>query len=176
MATLKEKLDPKSKKDTWFKGLVDTGNSKQNSTSIFYTKPLSNGTYIFILILAITLVVFIMTYFFGKNTWKKAYHNILKIYHSIFPKTKDEEEENEKNENNEENENKPPAVEQLKNKMSKKNYEELNVKEPFQDNKFCFIGEQKGYRSCISVNETDKCMSGDIFPSNQICINPNLRV
>ena len=168
MTTLKEKLDPKSKKDKWFKSLVDTGNS---NPSIFYTKPLSNGTYIFILILAIILVVFIMTYFFGKNIWQKAYHNILKVYHSIIPKNKDEEKEE-----NEENENKQPAIEQLKNKMAKKNYEGLSNKEPLQDNKYCFIGEQKGYRSCISVNETDKCMSGDIFPSNQICINPNLRV
>tara|TARA_A100001015_G_scaffold192244_1_gene214206 strand:- start:319 stop:834 length:516 start_codon:yes stop_codon:yes gene_type:complete len=171
MATLKEKLDPKSKKDALFKELVNMGNSKQNTTSIFYTKPLSNGTYIFILILAIILVVFIMSYFFGKKIWKKAYHNILKVYHSIFPKDKDEE-----NEENEENEEKAPAIEQLKNKMIKENYEGLSNKEPLQDNKYCFIGEQKGYRSCISVNETDKCMSGDIFPSNQICINPNLRV
>lgn len=40
---------------------------------------------------------------------------------------------------------------------------------------YCYIGEDRGFRSCIKVGEGDKCMSGDIFPSNDICINPNLR-
>ena len=40
---------------------------------------------------------------------------------------------------------------------------------------WCFIGEDRGFRSCIQVNEHDKCMSGDIFPNQDICINPNLR-
>ena len=40
---------------------------------------------------------------------------------------------------------------------------------------YCYIGEDRGFRSCIQVNETDTCMSGDIFPTRDICINPNLR-
>jgi len=40
---------------------------------------------------------------------------------------------------------------------------------------WCFIGEDRGYRTCSKVNENDKCMSGDIFPSQEICINPKLR-
>ena len=40
---------------------------------------------------------------------------------------------------------------------------------------WCFIGEDRGFRSCALVNENDKCMSGDIFPSQELCINPNLR-
>jgi hypothetical protein len=40
---------------------------------------------------------------------------------------------------------------------------------------FCYIGEDRGFRSCISVGERDTCMSGDIFPSQALCINPNLR-
>jgi len=40
---------------------------------------------------------------------------------------------------------------------------------------WCFIGEDRGYRTCSKVGENDKCMSGDIFPSQEICINPNLR-
>jgi len=40
---------------------------------------------------------------------------------------------------------------------------------------WCFIGEDRGHRTCSKVSETDKCMSGDIFPSQQICINPSLR-
>jgi hypothetical protein len=40
---------------------------------------------------------------------------------------------------------------------------------------FCYIGEDRGFRSCIEVGEGDVCMSGDIFPTQAICINPNLR-
>lgn len=40
---------------------------------------------------------------------------------------------------------------------------------------WCYIGNDRGFRSCALVNENDTCMSGDIFPSQEICINPNLR-
>jgi hypothetical protein len=40
---------------------------------------------------------------------------------------------------------------------------------------FCYIGEDRGLRSCINVGDGDVCMCGDIFPTEAICINPNLR-
>ena len=40
---------------------------------------------------------------------------------------------------------------------------------------WCSVGEDSGFRSCIEVNESDKCMSVDIFPTKDICINPTLR-
>ena len=40
---------------------------------------------------------------------------------------------------------------------------------------WCYIGEDRGFRTCAEVGVNDKCMSGDIFPSHEICINPNLR-
>ena len=40
---------------------------------------------------------------------------------------------------------------------------------------WCYIGEDRGFRSCAKVGENDDCMSGDIFPSQEICVNPNLR-
>jgi hypothetical protein len=40
---------------------------------------------------------------------------------------------------------------------------------------YCYIGEDRGFRSCIRVGENDTCMSGDIFPTQAICINPSLR-
>lgn len=39
----------------------------------------------------------------------------------------------------------------------------------------CYIGEDRGFRSCIEVSENDTCMSGQIFPTRAICINPSLR-
>jgi hypothetical protein len=41
---------------------------------------------------------------------------------------------------------------------------------------YCYIGEDRGFRSCIKVGENDECISGDIFPTREICINPNLRL
>ena len=41
---------------------------------------------------------------------------------------------------------------------------------------YCLVGEDRGNRSCVYVNESDTCMSGDIFPTKDKCINPTLRV
>jgi hypothetical protein len=41
---------------------------------------------------------------------------------------------------------------------------------------YCYIGEERGHRSCMRVNENDTCMSGEIFPTSEICINPSLRI
>lgn len=46
---------------------------------------------------------------------------------------------------------------------------------PSSKSGFCYIGEDRGFRSCIEVGEGDVCMSGNIFPTEAICINPNLR-
>ncbi len=40
---------------------------------------------------------------------------------------------------------------------------------------WCYIGEERGYRSCAQVGVDDICMSGNIFPSQELCMNPNLR-
>lgn len=40
---------------------------------------------------------------------------------------------------------------------------------------WCFVGEDRGFRSCAQVGVNDTCMSGDIFPSQEICMNPSLR-
>ena len=40
---------------------------------------------------------------------------------------------------------------------------------------WCYVGTDRTFRSCIKVNESDTCMSGKIFPTKDICINPSLR-
>jgi hypothetical protein len=44
-----------------------------------------------------------------------------------------------------------------------------------QKSGWCYIGEDRGFRSCAEVGINDTCMSGDIFPSHEICVNPTLR-
>lgn len=40
---------------------------------------------------------------------------------------------------------------------------------------WCYVGEDGGNRSCIESGEFDTCMSGNIFSTRDICINPSLR-
>jgi hypothetical protein len=40
---------------------------------------------------------------------------------------------------------------------------------------WCYIGEDRGFRACSEVGVNDSCMSGDIFPTQEICLNPKLR-
>jgi hypothetical protein len=40
---------------------------------------------------------------------------------------------------------------------------------------WCYIGEEQGTRTCSEIGINDSCMSGDVFPTQAICMNPNLR-
>ena len=40
---------------------------------------------------------------------------------------------------------------------------------------YCYIGTDRTFRSCVKMNDFDTCVSGKIFPTKDICINPNLR-
>jgi len=40
---------------------------------------------------------------------------------------------------------------------------------------YCYIGTDRTFRSCVEIEEGDICMSDKIFPTKDICINPNLR-
>lgn len=40
---------------------------------------------------------------------------------------------------------------------------------------YCYIGEDRGFRSCVQVEPSDKCMSGQVFSRHDICVDPTLR-
>ena len=40
---------------------------------------------------------------------------------------------------------------------------------------YCYIGSDRGYRTCVKMTGGDTCASGKVFPQKDICINPNLR-
>ena len=40
---------------------------------------------------------------------------------------------------------------------------------------WCYIGEEQGTRTCGEIGVNDTCMSGNVFPNQAICMNPNLR-
>lgn len=40
---------------------------------------------------------------------------------------------------------------------------------------YCFVGKSKNKRYCSKLDSKSQCMSGDIYPTLEKCINPNLR-
>ena len=62
---------------------------------------------------------------------------------------------------------------------AKKNQQQLPADDPNRipglKSGFCYVGEDRGFRSCIEVGESTKCMSGEIFPTREVCVNPRLR-
>jgi hypothetical protein len=41
--------------------------------------------------------------------------------------------------------------------------------------KWCLIGEYKNKRGCVDISESDKCLSGQVFPNEEMCLNPTLQ-
>lgn len=50
----------------------------------------------------------------------------------------------------------------------------LQKKDGETTEQWCLIGSSNGINSCISVNDYDKCMSSQLFPSQKECMNPVL--
>ena len=50
------------------------------------------------------------------------------------------------------------------------------IQKPISANKtnWCLIGEYQQKRGCIEIKDHDKCMSGQVFPTQKMCLNPNL--
>lgn len=55
------------------------------------------------------------------------------------------------------------------------NREPEPVKTSSQTSGFCYIGKINDARYCAKVSSNSNCMSGEIYPSMDICINPKLR-
>jgi hypothetical protein len=68
--------------------------------------------------------------------------------------------------------NPPSTINTLNDKINNVSpYKEANV----TGDGFCYIGYDNGQRECVDVYAGDVCMSGEIFPSLDICINPKMR-
>jgi hypothetical protein len=46
------------------------------------------------------------------------------------------------------------------------------IQTPSSKQNWCLVGEYKGTRGCIEISEQDKCLSGQVFPNQQMCLNP----
>ena len=61
------------------------------------------------------------------------------------------------------------GVKKLDEKLNQYSKEQI-----VQSNGFCYIGYDR-QRECTTVSEGDVCMSGQIFPTLEVCMNPHLR-
>jgi hypothetical protein len=50
------------------------------------------------------------------------------------------------------------------------------IQKPISSGKtnWCLVGEYKEKRGCIELDEHDKCLSGQVFPSQKMCLNPTM--
>ena len=51
---------------------------------------------------------------------------------------------------------------------------ENHVQKPIASGKsgWCLVGEYEGKRGCVAVGQQDRCLSGQVFPSQVNCMNP----
>lgn len=59
--------------------------------------------------------------------------------------------------------------------IQKETTEPEPVQSDTQQNGYCYIGKINNSRYCAKVSSKNSCMSGDIFPTMAVCINPNLK-
>tara|TARA_B110000503_G_C7089113_1_gene388615 strand:+ start:460 stop:1104 length:645 start_codon:yes stop_codon:yes gene_type:complete len=52
------------------------------------------------------------------------------------------------------------------------------IQNPITSNKvnWCLVGEYQGKRGCIEVDDESKCMSGQTFPTQNMCLNPTRNI
>lgn len=130
-----------------------------------------------------------------KELWDKFYNTNSKIEEQVLGLIKDndkkKEEELKKKKEEEELQKEKSQIEQEKENEKKQELEKnsglnkLNQKvnnlsnyrkdQIATSNGFCYIGYDLGQRECTDIYAGEVCMSGQIFPTMDVCINPNLR-
>jgi hypothetical protein len=156
-----------------------------NSIQSIQTPSISSPFKIIYIVILLAILIIVILFFFYKD-------KIIQFFNSIFKSNKVDtpNEDISKSDNSNKptvDENKPkvddtekevkstsndPAVKTLNNKLNNISpYKEANV----TSDGFCYIGYDDGQRECVDVYAGDVCMSGEIFPSLDICINPKLR-
>jgi predicted PurR-regulated permease PerM len=134
-------------------------------------------SYVFNLFVVFILAAFIGAIVYFKDTLIK-YYNDMQTKPSVNTELKqlnksikEEQKLREQKEKEAEKEKKikKGGVNQLVQKM---NYKSNQIA---KDDGYCYIGYDKGMRNCGEIYESQICMSGEIFPSLEMCMFPKLR-
>jgi hypothetical protein len=156
------------------------------------------GQIIFVIFILLLLGI---VYFFKdtiykniKDLWNQFYNNNSKLEEQVSKLMKDnetkKEEENKKKKKEEELKKEKSQIEQEKEKEKNKELEKngglnqlnnkVNLSKYRKDqiatsNGFCYIGYDLGQRECTDIYAGEVCLSGQIFPSMNVCVNPKFR-
>ena len=160
---------------------------------------LSNFIFIILLFFVISILYFFKDIIYKKllEIWNNIFNGNSKLNDNINNLIKNEndikkEEENKKKKEEEELKKEKSQIEEQKDLEKKKELEkqsglnELNNKvnelsktynknQIATSNGFCYIGYDLGQRECTDIYSGEICMSGQIFPTMDVCINPNFR-
>lgn len=160
---------------------------------------LSNFIFIILLFFIISILYFFKDIIYKKllEIWNNIFNGNSKLNDNINNLIKNEndikkEEENKKKKEEEELKKEKSQIEEQKDLEKKKELEkqsglnELNNKvnelsktynknQIATSNGFCYIGYDLGQRECTDIYSGEICMSGQIFPTMDVCINPNFR-
>jgi hypothetical protein len=67
-------------------------------------------------------------------------------------------------------------IEKALKKNNKKSYKANNLSNNVNKKVgYCYIGSDRNVRTCVKVGEKDTCISGEVFPTRDLCINPTLK-
>lgn len=152
-------------------------NDNRNETPNFETLP-EKTSYIFNLFIVFILAAFIGSIVYFKDTLIQYYNEMTKTKPSVntelkqlnksIKEEKELREKKEKATKKEKNISKG-GINQLVNKI---NYKSNQIA---KDDGYCYIGYDKGMRNCGEIYESQIYMSGEIFPSLEMCMFPKLR-
>ena len=115
-----------------------------------------------------------------------------KLKHSSNDSDNEQDDNDEESDNDEENQTDNESLvgkndtntnendKNIKNITSSKEYAPLPIETTENTSTkgmtgYCYIGTEKGIRTCARVGKDNVCMSGDIFPTREVCMNPKLR-
>jgi spore germination protein GerM len=70
--------------------------------------------------------------------------------------------------------NTAPQIARQQQKENDKQY--INNVQYNKPVEYCFIGQENHKSYCSEISEGQQCMSGEVFPTMDMCINPRLRV
>ena len=139
-------------------------NSKSYSSS-------ENGSFWKILIFVIFGLICITIY----TNYYAIKQYLQKIYTDIITEQKINDSDTKTNTNTDDVVNKTELSQSINNSQFVTNEPSSENRNNTGKRAYCYVGEYEGIRHCAELGVNDICMSGDIFPNSEMCINPNLR-
>lgn len=122
------------------------------------------------------ILLFTVILFLGYNIYSYMFNKIDVVKNlfegkSIFRKEKKSKKSLEEESVDELKENPSKSIKKSINKKNKNK----KVKSSQDKHSFCYIGKDNHKRVCAKINDYTKCESNKIFPTLDLCINPNLK-